>query len=156
MRTIIACICLALLSAAPQSHAVQYFQYDKADETIRCTSLDKPLFYDASVVSADGKTYVTWLEFQPSKRDLVWFGIRDAANKWLEKKQITLDSADCANPTLTRDKAGNTLAHLRNSGGRQMGRFRHASKSQMAFSPTPTRVSNWQRHVRKPSRCSSG
>ncbi|MGZ5567551.1 MAG: hypothetical protein ACXWKG_11090 [Limisphaerales bacterium] len=107
MKTITACICLALVSAAPQSHAVQYFQYDKADETVRCSSLDNALFYDASVISDNGKTYVTWLEFQPSKRDLVWFGIRDSANKWLEKKQITPDSADCANPTLTRDKAGN-------------------------------------------------
>ncbi|MDB6056578.1 MAG: hypothetical protein JWO95_422, partial [Verrucomicrobiales bacterium] len=107
MKTITAGVCLALFSAALQSHAVQYFQYDKADTTVASTTLERPLFYDASVVTADGKTYVTWLEFQPSKRDIVWFGIRDSAGKWLEKKQITEQSADCANPTLTRDKAGN-------------------------------------------------
>jgi hypothetical protein len=107
MKTITASLCLALLTAASQSHAVQYFQYDKADQTVRSAPLDNPLFYDGSVVSVDGKTYVTWLEFQPSKRDVVWFGIRDSASKWLEKKQITPDSADCANPTLTQDRSGN-------------------------------------------------
>ncbi len=141
MKTITACICLALLSAAPRSHAVQYFQYDKADETVRCASLDKPLFYDASVVSADGKTYVTWLEFQPSKRDLVWFGIRDAANKWLEKKQITLDTADCANPTLTSDKAGNIWLTYETVVDGKWASFATFRNRDGVFA-TPTRVSN--------------
>src|SRR4051812_6493798 len=107
MKHFVAALGLASLIAVPQSHAVQYFQYDKADATVASTTLEKPLFYDGSVVTVDGKTYVTWLEFQPSKRDVVWFGIRDSAGKWLEKKQITEQSADCANPTLTRDKSGN-------------------------------------------------
>src|SRR4051794_20147569 len=104
MRTITAFV-LALLCATFQARAVQYFKYDKADETIRGTALGNPLFYDSSVLVADGKTLVAWLEFQPSKRDVIWFGVRDGT-KWLDKKQITTESADCANPTLTRDRSG--------------------------------------------------
>src|SRR5690349_19229282 len=106
MKRLTACLCLPLLTAASQPRPVQYCQYDKADETVRSAALDNPLFYDGSVIAVDAKTYVSWLEFQPSKRDVVWFGIRDKSGKWTEKKQITQVSADCANPTLTRDKEG--------------------------------------------------
>jgi hypothetical protein len=89
----------------PSAPAVQYFHYDKPDQTIATTNLENPLYYDSSIAVNDGKTYLTWLEFQPGKRDIVWFGERNGTN-WLHKKQITTVSADCANPTLTIDKTG--------------------------------------------------
>ena len=107
MKHFVAGLGAALLMAAPQLRAVQYFQYDKADAIVDSSTLGNPLFYDGSVVATDGKTFFTWLEFHPSKRDAVWFGARDSSGKWVEKEAITGQLADCANPTLTRDKSGN-------------------------------------------------
>lgn len=100
-----------LLCGAPHTFAEQFFKYDKADQIVTTTTLENPLFYDASVLkgsddrAASSDTLVAWLEFQPSKRDIVWFGIRNGTT-WLQKTQITTESADCANPTLTRDNSG--------------------------------------------------
>jgi hypothetical protein len=83
------------------------FTYDKPDQWVPVSKLENPLFYDGSVAVESGKTFLTWLEFQPARGDVIWFCARDEKGNWLERQRITPEAGDYANPTLTVDAEKN-------------------------------------------------
>ncbi len=97
---------LCLFGFAIVGSAENMFVYDPAT-SVTAAKLGNPLLYDASLVNSDGNTCLTWLEFQPGKGDVIWFGRRDEKGNWTEKQQITPQPGDYANPTLTRDAQTN-------------------------------------------------
>ena len=93
---------LALLSVHALA-ADSVFVYDQEAQTVRASKLDNPLFYDASIATEGGRTFLAWLEFEPGRGDVIWFCVRDEHGKWLERERITAEPGDYASPTLTLD-----------------------------------------------------
>ena len=99
-------ILLALVSAHLAA-AENVFVYDQPAEIVRASKLDNPLFYDGGIAFDGAKTFLTWLEFEPGKGDVIWFCGRDEKGKWLERQRVTAEAGDYANPTLTLDAEKN-------------------------------------------------
>lgn len=108
---------LALAALAARAHAqnndatrsdanrVPNFYYDPADETVEAAVHENSLWYDADVVSIDGKLQYTWLEFTPGNGDRIWTGDPRHGG---DRRLITKEFGEYASPTLTPDGHGKT------------------------------------------------
>ncbi|MBA4148072.1 MAG: DUF3604 domain-containing protein [Verrucomicrobia bacterium] len=81
------------------------FVYDFAEKNLKAKVLDNEFFYDADIATTTEGNWLTWLEFQPGKGDVIWVGLRKN-DDWAQKEQITPKHDAFAKPTLTIDAKG--------------------------------------------------
>ncbi len=83
------------------------FRYDQPDQTISSEKFENPRFYDADVCVTSNTVWMTWLEYQPGKGDLLWIGKRtEPGGSITSRRKLVGTPSRLANPTLTVDRSG--------------------------------------------------